>query len=376
MLLLLDRLEDFRKGLSFGVTEIRLFAPGMVWFYARTTSMNDPDIHTIAAELNARSRAHPIGALQEIRASLRGLSRKPGHNIFSPQTTKNDWAFHHGGRSELQFNIGEISDVRGFRFGVAFSFERSRTLPSPVDVLAPKVRLFNDFMELNAELFADMRMWHFEKKALAPSDDYMPGPIPWERVKEGVFVFLGKRQRLGRIDYEAVLGDLDRLLPLYRYVESGGVSQPTPMPLASPFSFHPGCSMKASSAAATQLQRQLDITLRHNELQDALYRRLASQYGEGNVGTENASGIGTRIDVVVRRENEYWFYEIKTAQSPRACLREAVGQLLEYAFWPGGQGATRLIVAGETAIDNDGLEYLRRLREHFSLPIEYEQISI
>jgi hypothetical protein len=134
--------------------------------------------------------------------------------------------------------------------------------------------------------------------------------------------------------------------------------------------------MKASSAAATQLQRQLDITLRHNELQDALYRRLASQYGEGNVGTENASGIGTRIDVVVRRENEYWFYEIKTAQSPRACLREAVGQLLEYAFWPGGQGATRLIVAGETAIDNDGLEYLRRLREHFSLPIEYEQISI
>jgi hypothetical protein len=98
--------------------------------------MNDPDIRTIAAELNARSRAHPIGALQEIRASLKGLSRKPGHNIFSPQTTKSDWAFHHGGRFELQFNIGEISDIRGFRFGVAFSFERSRTLPSPVDALA------------------------------------------------------------------------------------------------------------------------------------------------------------------------------------------------------------------------------------------------
>ena len=75
-------------------------------------------------------------------------------------------------------------------------------------------------------------------------------------------------------------------------------------------------------------------------------------------------------------ENEYWFYEIKTAQSPRACLREAVGQLLEYSFWPGGQHASRLTVVGETAIDNDGLEYLRRLKERFSLPIEYEQISV
>lgn len=134
--------------------------------------------------------------------------------------------------------------------------------------------------------------------------------------------------------------------------------------------------MKASSAAASHVQRQLDIALRHNELQEALHRRLVLQYGENNVGTERPSGVGTRIDVVVRRENEYWFYEIKTAQSPRACLREAVGQLLEYAFWPGGQGATRLIVVGETAIDNDGLEYLRHLKERFFLPIEYEQISI
>jgi hypothetical protein len=80
--------------------------------------------------------------------------------------------------------------------------------------------------------------------------------------------------------------------------------------------------------------------------------------------------------VIVWQRNEYWFYEIKTAQSPRACLREAIGQLLEYAFWHGGQRATRLIVVGETAIDSDGLEYLDRLRMQFSLPIEYEHISV
>jgi hypothetical protein len=338
--------------------------------------MSNPDLYVITAELNSRSRAHPIGALQEIRADLKGLTHKPGHDIFSRQTTNDDWAFHHGGRSELQFNVGEVSDPRGFRFGVAFSFEASQTLPSPLAVLAPKVRLFNDFLELNAETFTDMRMWHFEKGAHTPSADYMPGPIPWERVRKGVFIFLGKRQPLDSIDYEAVLNDLDRLLPLYRYVESGGTSQPVVMPVEAQFAFHAGCSVKASSAVATQIQRQVDIALRHNALQQALHRRLVSRYGEENVGTENPSGVGTRIDVVVRREGEFWFYEIKTARSPRACLREAVGQLLEYAFWPGGQAATRLIVVGESEIDGDASEYLRRLKDRFSLPIDYEQITI
>lgn len=35
------------------------------------------DIHTIAAELNSRAGTHAIGSLQEIRAGLKGLSRKP-----------------------------------------------------------------------------------------------------------------------------------------------------------------------------------------------------------------------------------------------------------------------------------------------------------
>lgn len=71
-------------------------------------------------------------------------------------------------------------------------------------------------------------------------------------------------------------------------------------------------------------------------------------------------------------KNEYWFYEIKTALTPRACLREAIGQLLEYGFWPGGQEPARFIVVGESPIDDNGQEYLRRLRKRFSLPIEYE----
>ena len=111
-------------------------------------------------------------------------------------------------------------------------------------------------------------------------------------------------------------------------------------------------------------------------LQESLYRRLVRKFGAANVGTELETGAGTNIDLVVRRPNGYRFYEIKTAQSPRACIREALGQLLEYSLWPGAQEARRLIIVGESALDLDGTKYLRRLNKKVSIPIFYEQIQL
>lgn len=204
--------------------------------------MNAIDLHAITRELNSRARTHIIGSLQEVRADLKQLARQAGQDIFTSQTIHDEWAFHHGGRSELQFNIGveDISGTAELRHGVAFSFETSRTLPS-IDVLVPKVRLFNEFMRLYSELYEDMRMWHYQE---ARSSDYMPGPIPPELVTESVFVFLGRRLPFDRIDYELILDDFDRLLPLYKYVESGGESQPISMPSAARFSFRPGARLR------------------------------------------------------------------------------------------------------------------------------------
>ncbi|MSR58091.1 MAG: hypothetical protein EXS05_10495 [Planctomycetaceae bacterium] len=178
------------------------------------------------------------------------------------------------------------------------------------------------------------------------------------------------------MDYELILDDFDRLLPLYRYVESGGEEQPVSMATDAMFAFHPGCTVKAQATVANHAITQLDVILRHNVLQKALYDQLVSEFGEKNVGTELASGAGTSVDVVVHRPDGYWFYEIKTAHSPRACIREAIGQLLEYAFWPRAQEACRLFVPGESVLDKDGKEYLQRLRKRFSLPIDYLQVVV
>jgi hypothetical protein len=331
------------------------------------------DIPAIASKLNDLAVKHLIGQLQGIRKQIKNLERRPGGKIFTTKTIFPDWAFHHGGRTELQFNIGYADRERGddLRHGVAFSFELNQTLQS-IDVLVPQVKFFNDFMALNAAEYRDMRMWHHDPDR---SEDRPPGPVPPTLVRDGVFVFLGSRQPASKIDYEKILDDFDRLLPLYRYVETRGASAAVPLTKTA-FRFQPGFSEKVPAAKATLSERELDLDLRHNRLQAVLYERLAVEHGKDNVRTEQPSGAGTLIDVVVRVGKGYWFYEIKTALTPRACLREAVGQLLEYGFWPGAQEPARLIVVGETAIDPEAQEYLDRIRGRFSLPIEYEAVVI
>jgi hypothetical protein len=111
-------------------------------------------------------------------------------------------------------------------------------------------------------------------------------------------------------------------------------------------------------------------------MQAALYDFLCTLHGSDSVGTECDTGAGTRIDVVVRKGGTYDFYEIKTGNSARSCIRQALAQLLEYSFWPGGQEAERLIIVGEPSPDQESRSFLAELRRRFSLPIEYRRIHL
>lgn len=331
------------------------------------------DFQSTVSDINVRARTHAIGNLTEIRKELKGKGQLP-QDLFPKPTTFDSYAFHYGGRKELQFNIGiEGTNDDELRYGVAFSLETNLSLPS-IDILVPKIRLFNDFMQLYSEKYGDLRMWYY--KDGSRSTDYMPAPISYDLVTEGVFIFVGSRQKLNRLDFKLILNTLDRLLPLYKYVESNGDLQPVLSVSKELFRFQPGFASKVSTAVVTQAEKHSDISLRHNTLQEALYKRLAKKYGTSNVAGELPNGAGTSIDLVVRHGTDFWFYEIKTADSPRACLRQAIGQLLEYAFWPGAQEATRLIVVGEKALDKEGKQYLQTLLRRFRLPIIYKQITV
>lgn len=116
--------------------------------------------------------------------------------------------------------------------------------------------------------------------------------------------------------------------------------------------------------------------LRHNQMQTELYQKMSATYGQNSVGTEVPAGDGTAIDLVVKTDSFVWFYEIKTEESVRLCIRQALPQLLEYAYWRGSETANRLIIVGPSKPPKPCLKYLQYLRKRFGLAIDYEQLEI
>lgn len=349
--------------------------PGLERRLKAVNPMTKNFIASAANELNKRAIAFNIGKLQDVRSSLTG-GRRAARTIFDRRTIFEKYAFHVGGRKELQFNIGieDISDVKELRFGVAFSLELNRNLRT-IDPLVPKIKRFNEFLHLDPDRYADLRMWYWQGKSRS-LDFSPPFPITEKVVTENTFIFLGQRQLISEVDYDAILLVFDRLLPLYKYIESDVAAPANSVPEQTRFVFRPGCPVRSTWATASLTQRLLDIKLRHNELQVALHRRLVKLYGEENVGVENVIGISSKIDVAARTGNGLWIYEIKTANSARLCIREAVGQLLEYSLWPGAPMITKLVIVGEAPLDSDAKMYLQRINERFPLPMSYEQIII
>ena len=77
-------------------------------------------------------------------------------------------------------------------------------------------------------------------------------------------------------------------------------------------------------------------------MQTSIFHQLAKEFGKSNVGTEVGTADGSGIDLVVRlKGGSFVFYEIKTSYSVRLNIRQAIGQLLEYAYYPPASGVTQ-----------------------------------
>ena len=165
------------------------------------------NIPAVADKLNELAKPHAIGKLQAFRKALKKLKTQPGTKIFNTQSTFKDYAFHYGGRTELQFNIGHADDgYDNLRHGVAFSFELSQGMPS-INGLIPRVKFFNDFIQLNGESSATCACGTTTRSIAAA----WTGPRSHStgtRYRRH-FRFFGNRQPKQLIDYERILNDFD-----------------------------------------------------------------------------------------------------------------------------------------------------------------------
>lgn len=141
--------------------------------------------------------------------------------------------------------------------------------------------------------------------------------------------------------------------------------------------FQPGHTPKPATGEVVFSMDPRTREYRHNVLQDRLHALLVERHGADAVGTERPTGTGGRADALVQRsDGRFDLYEIKPAISAADAVRQAVGQLLEYAYRKGGLEPASLHIVSDAPLDEVTAGFLGRLAVEFALRFEYLHIPL
>lgn len=146
-------------------------------------------------------------------------------------------------------------------------------------------------------------------------------------------------------------------------------------PKASAINFVSGLNVPKDSDYRVAHSKSIATQSIHNKIILKLYRTLCEEFGAENVGTEIS--IGTkRIDIVVRRQDCYDIYEIKSSPDPFSCITLALGQICQYAYLYCRDRIGKMIIVGPTKPTKEVDSYLSWFREKNSLPVFYQSVYI
>jgi hypothetical protein len=117
---------------------------------------------------------------------------------------------------------------------------------------------------------------------------------------------------------------------------------------------------------------EVECTPEHAHMQAKLMQKLKEEHPHDQIVRENDF-----IDVSVRTKTELLLFEIKSDLEPRSVIRHALGQILEYAFYPTRQHTLplKLVIVGRCALSTDDMAYLRLLQQKFRLPVSYRVMT-
>lgn len=121
-----------------------------------------------------------------------------------------------------------------------------------------------------------------------------------------------------------------------------------------------------SRKRAAQEGSEYDPT--HVRLQNRVYDLLVGRFGAGNVFYER-----DYVDLSIDTDSSTTLIEIKTAPTAKRCMREAIGQLLEYAHYPKAKKSCEFVIMGDAPMTQKDQYYLDFLRTQYNLPLHYSQ---
>lgn len=114
----------------------------------------------------------------------------------------------------------------------------------------------------------------------------------------------------------------------------------------------------------------------HKKIQNAVAKLIKKDYVHPYVETGLSDAEGQRVDIkgIFKETGEWHYFEIKT-DSAKKSIREALGQILEYAHYPNMQRATKLFIVGSQQPDDKDIAYMEFIRKTYGIPVWFRWYS-
>mgnify|MGYP005725274305 CR=1 FL=1 len=110
---------------------------------------------------------------------------------------------------------------------------------------------------------------------------------------------------------------------------------------------------------------------RHSEIQKKLLEVLKEMHPNDRIQPEE-----NYIDMVRENTSEYVLYEVKSSPSPLYCIREALGQVLSYAFRCRTKKKLKLVIVGSNQTTTFDENFISFISDKVDMPFEYMSIAI
>jgi len=147
---------------------------------------------------------------------------------------------------------------------------------------------------------------------------------------------------------------------------------------ADVFQFSPGIASNKERMQRITPPRSQVIVRTHSNITRALARYFAADYSTArrNISIEKTRFGENIADVVLRHaNNSFTIIEVKTGINQRRNIREAVGQLLDYALWHDNIRIRKLIAVAPTSLSAMEIAQFNRIRGRLSIPLHFWQYN-
>jgi hypothetical protein len=123
---------------------------------------------------------------------------------------------------------------------------------------------------------------------------------------------------------------------------------------------------KSETSFERSASASVKVNLIHSRIQNRFVKYLQENYPD-----DSPTGEKQRIDAKRETVNEIIIYEIKPYESVYACIREGIGQLLDYSHQLKSRKRKRIIIVGPNKPETHDLDFIEEIKNVLHIPFGY-----